>query len=43
MAKKEKKLKNGKVSRVVFVLDKSGSMYGKAADVIGGFNTMLKE
>ena len=43
MAKKEKKLKNGKVSRVVFVLDKSGSMYGKAEDVIGGFNTMLKE
>lgn len=43
MAKKEKKLKNGKVSRVVFVLDKSGSMYGKVEDVIGGFNTMLKE
>ena len=43
MAKKEKKLKNSKVSRVVFILDKSGSMYGKAEDVIGGFNTMLKE
>lgn len=43
MAKKEKKFKNSKQSRVVFILDKSGSMYGKAEDVIGGFNTMLKE
>lgn len=43
MAKKEKKLKNSKQSRVVFILDKSGSMQGKAEDVIGGFNTMLKE
>lgn len=43
MAKKEKKFKSSKQSRVVFILDKSGSMYGKAEDVIGGFNTMLKE
>lgn len=43
MAKKEKKFKNSKQSRVVFILDKSGSMYRKAEDVIGGFNTMLKE
>lgn len=43
MAKKEKKLKNSKQSRVVFILDKSGSMATKAEDVIGGFNNMLKE
>jgi len=43
MAKKEKKLKNSNVSRVVFILDKSGSMQGKAEDVIGGFNTMLEK
>ena len=43
MTKKEKKLKNSKPSRVVFVLDKSGSMQSKAEDVIGGFNNMLKE
>ena len=43
MAKKEKKLKNSKQSRVVFILDKSGSMQPKAEDVIGGFNNMLKE
>ena len=40
MTKKEKKA--GK-SRVVFILDKSGSMLSKAEDVIGGFNGVLAE
>ena len=28
---------------VVFVLDRSGSMSGKEADIIGGFNSMIKK
>lgn len=28
---------------VVFILDKSGSMYGLSSDTIGGFNAMLKK
>lgn len=32
-----------KITDVVFVLDKSGSMSGLESDTIGGFNSMLKE
>ncbi|QVY62625.1 vWA domain-containing protein [Cytobacillus gottheilii] len=32
-----------KVTEVVFILDKSGSMAGLEADTIGGYNSMLKK
>ena len=32
-----------KRTELVFLLDRSGSMYGLEDDTIGGFNTMLKE
>ena len=28
---------------ITFVIDKSGSMYSKVADVIGGFNSFIQE
>jgi len=31
------------VTEVVFILDKSGSMSGQEADVIGGFNSMIEK
>lgn len=32
-----------KVTELVFILDKSGSMSGKEADTIGGFNSMIEK
>lgn len=32
-----------KIQHVIFILDRSGSMSGKEADVIGGFNTFVKD
>lgn len=37
-----KKIRNNK-TELVFILDKSGSMYGLEADTIGGFNSMLSK
>ena len=31
------------MTELVFILDKSGSMYGLEADTIGGFNSMIKK
>lgn len=31
------------LTEIVFILDRSGSMYGLEADTIGGFNTMLEK
>lgn len=31
------------ITEMVFILDRSGSMYGAEADVVGGFNSMLKK
>lgn len=36
------KSRNG-LTEIVFILDKSGSMSGSEADVIGGFNSLLKQ
>ena len=30
-------------AEVVFILDRSGSMHGKEADIIGGFNSMIRK
>ena len=36
--------KNGnKITELVFILDKSGSMAGKESDTVGGFNAMIAE
>lgn len=32
-----------KVTELVFILDKSGSMAGLESDTIGGFNAMLQK
>ncbi|HBK02686.1 MAG TPA: hypothetical protein DDY77_06635 [Clostridiales bacterium] len=32
-----------KITELVFILDKSGSMSGKEADTIGGFNSMMEK
>lgn len=37
------KIKKRSLSELVFILDKSGSMSGKEEDVIGGFNSTIKE
>lgn len=31
------------ITEMVFILDRSGSMFGAEADVVGGFNSMLKK
>ena len=31
------------LTELVFILDRSGSMCGQAADTIGGFNSMLEK
>ena len=31
------------MTEFVFILDRSGSMYGLEADTIGGFNSMIEE
>ena len=35
-------MKNG-LTEIVFILDKSGSMYNLESDTIGGFNSMLNK
>lgn len=39
----KKEIKKRSLSELVFILDKSGSMSGKEEDVIGGFNSTIKE
>ena len=39
-AKKESKCK---LTEIVFILDKSGSMFGKEKDTIGGFNSFIEK
>ena len=34
---------NNGITELVFILDKSGSMYGMEADTIGGFNSMIEK
>lgn len=34
---------SGKLTEIVFVLDKSGSMYGLEGDTIGGFNSLIEK
>ncbi len=31
------------VTEIVFIIDRSGSMYGLEADTVGGFNSMLEK
>lgn len=33
----------GKITELIFIIDKSGSMSGLEADTIGGFNSMLQK
>ena len=40
---KAKQKETNRVTELVFILDRSGSMSGLEADTIGGFNTMLKK
>ena len=39
----EEKEKVSGTTEIVFILDKSGSMHGKEADTIGGFNSVIEE
>lgn len=32
-----------RITEIVFIIDKSGSMYGMENDVIGGFNSTLEK
>ena len=34
---------SNKITELVFILDKSGSMAGMESDVVGGFNSLIKE
>ena len=34
---------NDKITEVVLILDKSGSMAGKESDTIGGFNSFIEK
>ena len=34
---------NGKLTEMVFILDRSGSMGGKEEDTIGGFNSLIEK
>ena len=35
--------KNGNITELVFILDRSGSMSGLESDTVGGFNTMIEK
>lgn len=36
-------MKKTKITELVFILDKSGSMHGLEADTVGGFNSMIEK
>lgn len=43
MSKNKKKTEKTKLTELVFILDRSGSMAGLESDTIGGYNSLLKK